>query len=34
MEVAVAGFKRATQLMATKAISRVIIGEEYFPGKP
>lgn len=33
VEVAVAGFKRARQLMATKAVSKVIIGEEYFPGQ-
>lgn len=32
VEVAVAGFKRSRQLMASKAVAPVIIGEEYFPG--
>ncbi|KAJ6092589.1 alcohol oxidase [Penicillium sp. IBT 16267x] len=32
VEVSVAGFRRARELMATKAISQIVIGEEYFPG--
>lgn len=32
VEVAVAGFKRVRELMATEALAPIVIGEEYFPG--